>query len=49
MRHPKQADFLDIYRLITKAATETLKVALRSTERLKEQQLQWVGACCVGA
>jgi hypothetical protein len=37
-----QADFLDTYRLITNAATETLKVALRNIEQLNELQLQWV-------
>jgi hypothetical protein len=37
-----QADFLNIYRSITNAATETLEVALRNMERLNEQQLQWV-------
>lgn len=39
-----QADFLDIYRPITNAATETLKVALRNMQRLNEQQLRWVRA-----
>lgn len=37
-----QTDFLDMYRPITSAATEALKVALRNMERLNEQQLQWV-------
>lgn len=37
-----QADLLDIYRSITNAASETLKVALRDIEHLNEQQLQWV-------
>ena len=34
-----QADFLDIYRPITNAATETLKVALRGVQQLNELQL----------
>jgi hypothetical protein len=37
-----QADFLDVYRPITNAATDTLKVVLRHMERLNEQQLQWL-------
>jgi Phasin protein len=36
-----QPDFLDIYRSMTTAAAEMLKVALRNTGQLSEQQLQW--------
>jgi hypothetical protein len=36
-----QPDFLDIYRSMTSAAAEILKVALRNTGQLSEQQLQW--------
>lgn len=36
-----QPDFLDLYRSMTSAAAEMLKVALRNTGQLSEQQLQW--------
>jgi hypothetical protein len=36
-----QPDFLDIYRSMTGATAEMLRIALRNTGQLSEQQVQW--------